>query len=159
MARRKHDADVGPLGVWAYNTRDALDLSVEAVVAALPTHYHPATLRKVEGGSAQPGSRMWRELGNFYVRVAEERQVPIDTQPRLRPEPTTATETPDPLVAAIMAQTEAINALVRELALSRAAQVEATEVAFRALGALVAPPDPPGTPHETEPEAHAGTGR
>jgi len=110
MARRKHDADVGPLGVWAYNTRDALDLSVEAVVAALPTHYHPATLRKVEGGSAQPGTRMWRELGNYYTNEAERRNVPIDSQPRLGPE----SVTPEDLSLAA-----AIRELVAELRESR----------------------------------------
>jgi hypothetical protein len=119
MARRKTDAEVGPLGVWAYNTRVTLDLSVEGVIAALPTDYHPATLRKIEGGSAPPGSRMWRELWNLYSRLAEEGGVPIDPQPRLRPEAPEATETPDALVAALRDQTAAINALVEEMRLAR----------------------------------------
>jgi hypothetical protein len=101
MARRKSDAEVGTLGVWAYNTRDALDLSVEEAVAALPTAYHPATLRKVEGGSARPGTRMWRELDRLYARVAQEKGIDIEPQPRLRPEPPQATETPDSVLAAV----------------------------------------------------------
>ena len=87
MARRKSDAEVGPLGVWAYNTRDALDLSVEAVIELLPTTYSTATLRKVEGGSSRPGVRMWRELGNLYAEQAASRNVDIEPQPRLTPEP------------------------------------------------------------------------
>jgi hypothetical protein len=115
MARRKSDAEVGPLGVWAYDTRELLDLKVEAVIAALPTTYHPATLRKVEGGSARPGRRMWRELAAFYVRIALEKGIQLDPQPRLDPEPAGATETADPLIRALMAQTAAISALVERL--------------------------------------------
>lgn len=115
MARKKTDAERGPIGAWAYNTRDALGLSVEQVIPLLPTTYHPATLRKAEGGTVPPGTRMWRELGNLYGQLAEERHVPIDAQPRLASEPTGATETPVDLVEAINAQTEAINALVDRL--------------------------------------------
>ena len=78
------------------------------------------------------------------------------------PEPTTATETPDPtqaLIAALTAQTEAITALVAELRLSRVAQVEATTVAFEALGALGVRQAPPGTQSDSVPERRAGTGR
>ena len=110
MARRKSDAEVGILGVWAYNTRDALDLSVEEAVAALPTTYHPATLRKVEGGSARPGTRMWRELGNLYGRLAAERGIDIEPQPRLRPESLDATESPDSLLTAVRLLVETIGA-------------------------------------------------
>ena len=119
MARRKSPAEVGPLGVWAYDTRDALDLSVEAAVAALPTQYHPATLRKVEGGSARPGTRMWRELGNLYARIATEKGVAIDPQPRLTPEPLEATQGGDSaavvaaVAAAIDRQTQAIVEAIR----------------------------------------------
>lgn len=115
MARRKSDAEVGPLGVWAYDTRELLDLKLEAVIAALPTVYHPATLRKVEGGSARPGRRMWRELLAFYTRIAAERGIALDPQPKLDPEPLGATETADPLIRALMAQTAAITALVERL--------------------------------------------
>ena len=95
--------------MWAYDTRDALDLSVEAAVAALPTQYHPATLRKVEGGSARPGTRMWRELGNLYARLASEKGAAIDPQPRLAPEPTGLTESPDSLIQALRDQAAAID--------------------------------------------------
>ena len=124
MARRKSDAEVGTLGVWAYNTRDALDLSVEEAVAALPTTYHPATLRKVEGGSARPGTRMWRELGSLYARIAAEKGIDLEPQPRLRPEPLETTETPDTLVGALAIQTAAINGLVAKLDLLAEAVAE-----------------------------------
>ncbi len=111
MARRKSAADVGPLGNWAYDTRDRLDMSVEAVVAALPTTYNPATLRKVEGGSSKPGKRMWRELHDLYTRVGTDRGVTLDAQPALGE---AAATSPD-LAAAIRDQTAAINALVARL--------------------------------------------
>jgi hypothetical protein len=139
MARRKSPAEVGPLGVWAYDTRDALDLSVEAVVAALPTTYHPATLRKVEGGSARPGTRMWRELGNLYAKRAAELGVAIDPQPRLAPEPAGSTETPDSLVMALIAQTAAIRELAAEIRLSRGEDAVTRQEMMRALGAVLAP--------------------
>lgn len=69
------------------------------------------------------------------------------------------TETPDALVEAITAQTDAINALVEELRLTRAGQVEATEIAFQALGALGAAQARSGTPDGSEREADAGTRR
>lgn len=153
MARRKSPAEVGPLGVWAYDSRDALDLSVEAVVAALPTTYHPATLRKVEGGSARPGTRMWRELGNLYAKVAAEKGVALDPQPRLTPEPLEPTETPDALVAALQAQTAAISELVAAL------RDDSLEVRLRVLEAVVLPRERPGDeglPERSAPRATAG---
>lgn len=74
-------------------------------------------------------------------------------------DPAGAKESGDPLIAALNAQTAAISALVAELALSRAAQVEATAVAFQALGSLAGAPALRGTPRDTERESHAGTGR
>lgn len=138
MARRKNDAERGPFGAWAYNTRTALDLKVEAVIAALPTTYHPATLRKAEGGTVPPGLRMWRELGNLYMKRADERHVPIDAQPRMRPEPAGTTESPDALVAALTAQTEAINALVGLLRPLIDQAVEGSEGRLRAVEGAVA---------------------
>lgn len=159
MARRKSDAERGPFGAWAYNTRTALDLSVEAVIAALPTTYHPATLRKAEGGTVPPGTRMWRELGNLYLKRAEERHVPIDPQPRMGPEPAGATESTDALVAALTAQTEAINALVGRLDVLTAGQVTSAGEMMRALGILGGRLAPRGRRPEAAPEAPAGTGQ
>jgi hypothetical protein len=101
--------------VWAYDTRDALDLSVEAAVAALPRQYHPATLRKVEGGSARPGTRMWRELGNLYSRIAAERGVAIDPQPKLKPEPVETLPADAALVSAIDRLTAQVARIVTRL--------------------------------------------
>jgi hypothetical protein len=118
MARRKSAAEVGPLSVWAYDTRDALDLSVEAVVAALPTTYHPATLRKVEGGSARPGTRMWRELGWLYTERAAERGIDIEPQPRLGP------EQPEPTPNEISELAASIRDLARAIQEERAERLE-----------------------------------
>ncbi len=156
MARRKSDAEVGPLGVWAYNTRDALDLSVEAVIAALPTTYSTATLRKVEGGSSRPGVRMWRELANLYTALAAEKGVDIESQPRLGPEPAEATQTPDALVLALVAQTEAISALATEIRLARAEELVTREEMMRALAALAGGRVLPRTPAEAEPGTPVG---
>lgn len=146
MARRKTGAERGPFGAWAYNTRDALDLSVEAIVAALPTHYHPATLRKVEGGGGAlrtpPPSRMWRELSNLYSRLADEQKLAIDPQPRLGPEPPGAAQSPDPLIVALTAQTTAITALVGEMRLARERDQDAAAAILRAAEALRSLPRP-----------------
>lgn len=146
MARRKSDAEVGPLGVWAYNTRDALDLSVEAVIAALPTTYNPATLRKVEGGSSRPGSRMWRELRTLYTRMADERAVAIEDQPPLNPERSEAPAGDASLAAAFRALADELQAW-RLQDRYRIAELEATvsqlveaDLAERESGAATARP-------------------
>ena len=160
MARRKTDAERGRFGAWAYSTRDALGLSPEQVMSMLPTHYHPATLRKIEGGSTPiPPRRIWRELDNLYATLADERHVPIDAQPSIAPQPTGTTDSADPLVSALLRQTEAIEALVAELRLSRAEQIESTDALLRAMAAVVGGPAPGGTSADSEPAAHAGTGR
>lgn len=156
MARRKSPAEVGPLGVWAYDTRDALDLSVEAAVAALPTQYHPATLRKVEGGSARPGTRMWRELANLYTKVAAAKGIAIDPQPRLTPEPLETTESGDALIRALEAQTAAISELVAEVRLSRGEETVSREALMKALGFVLAQR---GTPAEDGHDTPVGVGR
>lgn len=153
MARRKSDAEVGPLGVWAYNTRDRLDVSVEEVIAALPTTYHPATLRKVEGGSAQPGSRMWRELGELYGRLAAERTIVLEPQPRLRP----AAANDDPIGMADLVR--AINDLVTEMRLARERDQDAAAAMVRAAEALLSAQRPGGASASTSPDAPLATGR
>lgn len=61
--------------------------------------------------------------------------------------------------AALLELASAIRDLVEELRLSRAGQVEATEVAFRALGALGANQGQPGTQNGSEHEAPVGNPR
>jgi hypothetical protein len=131
MARRKTNAEVGPLGVWAYDSRDLLGLSVEQVIERLPTKYNPATLRKVEGGSAKPGRRMWRELQALYRQEAEAAGVTITPQPPSVPDEPLSE--PD-LVIAIRAQTEAIS----ELAAQVKAMLEAQPAQAKEIGREVA---------------------
>lgn len=80
MAARKTDADRGPLGAWAYRTRDLLDLSSEAVAAALGVH--DGTIRKIEGGSnREPSAHLLRALYGFYLERAETRERPLAIEP------------------------------------------------------------------------------
>lgn len=114
MARRKSDAERGPLGAWAYNTRDLLSLSVPDVLARLPSTYTEPTLRKVEGGSARPGRRMWRELRTLYQQVASDAGMTIDFQPPLDPEPEHAGPPEPDLAAALTALTQELTAVREE---------------------------------------------
>lgn len=89
VAARKTDAERGPLGSWAYRTRDLLDLSVETVAAEMGAA--PATIRKIEGGSnAKPSARMVRDLYAIYLRAAENRARPV----AIEPPPGLSAETP-----------------------------------------------------------------
>jgi len=151
MARRKSDAEVGTFGVWAYNTRDLLDLSVEQVTGdkgapgLLPQAYNPATLRKIEGGSTKlPPVRIWRDLGTLYAKLALERGLDIEPQPRLRPEPLEATETPDNVLAAI-------RVLVDEIRAERAARVEWERGFLEAMRELAKAAVPQGDPAPVPP--------
>lgn len=81
MAHVKTPEERGAIGAWAYEARDRLGLSVEQVIERLPTRYHPATLRKVEGGSAKAGRRMLRELADLYVSVGREARVAVLAPP------------------------------------------------------------------------------
>lgn len=74
-------------------------------------------------------------------------------------EPTEATESGDPLVAALTRQSAAIEALVEELRLARAGQVVANDVLLQAIAAAVGGPAPQGTSAGSGHEAPAGTGR
>lgn len=90
----------------------------------LPTTYNSATLRKIEGGSTPvPPVRMWQELGNLYARLAEERHVPIDAQPSVRPE-AQVTDTVNDVAAAIREQTKAMVASQAQIAEAILAQTE-----------------------------------
>lgn len=95
MAARKTDAERGPLGAWAYRTRDLLDLSVETVAATLGAS--AATIRKIEGGSnAKPSARMLRDLYAVYLHEAESRPRPV----AIEPPPGLSAETPPSVAGA-----------------------------------------------------------
>lgn len=99
----KSDVERGPFGAWAYRTRERLDpLSVEQVAAALD--YSAPTLRKVEGGSAQPSRRIRRDLPAYYARIAQERGIHIEQAPGAD-EPAPAAD-----LAALIASTERVAA-------------------------------------------------
>ncbi len=75
------DEERKPLGAWAYNTRDMLGLSVEQVVADLPSTPHPATLRKIEGGKSKPGRALLRELHALYRKSGREQGIIVAAPP------------------------------------------------------------------------------
>jgi hypothetical protein len=114
----KSDIERGPEGAWAYRTRTILDLSVEQVIERLPTRYNPATLRKVEGGSAKAGRRMLGELWDLYRAEAEARGKIIAPPTGL----VTPAASSDPVVAAIDRQTKVMEDLVGELRLARSGE-------------------------------------
>ena len=100
----KSPAERGRIGAWAYEARQDADLSVEEVQERLLRAGHQvttATLRGVESGSKQPSRRLLRALATVYGKAVPGEQIP--------------TETPDPLVTALQAQTLALTALVDEL--------------------------------------------
>jgi hypothetical protein len=140
MARRKSNAEVGVFGVWAYDTRDALALSVEQVTGdkggrtgLLPNTYSPATLRKIEGGSTKrPGRRMWRELRDLYARLAAERGIDIEPQPPLDPEPQPVVAGDTALIVA------AIDRLTAAVEAQTASQVDSTRGLGDVLGEVLA---------------------
>ena len=80
MAAKKSDAEKGPLGAWAYGTRDLLDASPEDAAAAAGISY--ATLRKIEGGSTRaPARRTVYALWQHYRRIGLAKGMPVEDPP------------------------------------------------------------------------------
>jgi hypothetical protein len=117
----------GPLGAWAYETRVRLELSVEAVAAAIPQPVNPATIRKAEGESRNMSRPLWRQLTAHYARIAREQGVTISQPPTYGDVPAPADQ------AALIAQ---ISALVEELRLTRLEQTEWNRGVTEALALL-----------------------
>lgn len=112
MAARKPDAEVGPLGVWAYDTREELGLSA-AQVAARAGVTEP-TIRKVEGGSNRtPSKRLVRDMYDYFREIGERDGKPVEPPPGFLGElPAAAAPDQSALVGALNAQTAAISELV-----------------------------------------------
>jgi len=129
-------AQRGPYGRWLVAAREARGYTTAAearrALDAAGIRIAHSTYAEYEAGTKVPSKNHLPLLERFWG--------PSDAY-----ETPGATETPDALVAALTAQTEAIAALVEELRLSRLAQVTATEVAFQALGALGQGQDRAGT--------------
>lgn len=118
----KTDAERGPFGAWAFHARDALNLSVEEVASRLG--YHPASLRKVESGSAPASRRLVRELPALYGDLATEKRLTLPPAPAEQ-------EPPESDVAV------ALRELVEEVRLSRLASERSAEVLAELLGVVV----------------------
>lgn len=139
----------GPAAWWAYSTRDRIDMSVEQVVAELPTPTHTSTLRKAEGDSRNMSRRLLRELGDLYRREYRKRELDYTEPPggeALRSAP-----------GDIPALVRAISDLVTEMRLARDRDQDAAAAilkAAEALGSLprpgaIATPRAQRAPHET----------
>ena len=124
MAHVKTPEERGPVGAWAYDARIGAELSVEQVIEKLPTRYHPATLRKVEGGSAKAGRRMLRELATVYH----------SEPPGLAPEPQPADGAA--IVAAIDRLTTAIETQTRQQVSGMAGLGDVLGLVLHRLGGL-----------------------
>lgn len=147
-ARRRRRTPKAPLPLWIVENREAQpsedgkgwtsgELAARLGVA-------DSTVRGWETG---------RSVSEDNIRAMERL---FGTQAPGHDEPSSG----DPqLVAALLEQAAAIRDLVEELRLSRAGQVEATEIAFQALGALGAAQGRTGTPDGSAHEADAGTHR
>lgn len=116
MPAKKSDAEKGPLGAWAYHVRDLLDASPDDAAAAARITY--TTLRKIEGGSTRKPARVTVfRLWQYYRAIGQEKGIPVeDPPPEWRGDPMPLSIlTPDPMVAAMDRQTEAIKALAGAL--------------------------------------------
>jgi transcriptional regulator with XRE-family HTH domain len=121
----KSDLERGAFGAWAFHSRDQLDVSVEEVAERLG--YHPASLRKVESGSAEPSRRIVRELPALYRTIAVEKGVALSPAP--------AEEAPN-AVSSDLAQI--LSEIRDELRLSRLVSERSAEVLAELLGTLAA---------------------
>lgn len=75
----KTAAERGPIGAWAYESRDAADLSPEEVAERLTRMGQPvlaATIRGIEGGSKKPSRRLLKGLATIYGSVPPGEPVP-----------------------------------------------------------------------------------
>lgn len=110
MATVKTPEERGPLGAWAYDSRDRLDISPEQVVELLGK-YDTSTIRKAEGNSEAMSRPLWRALTQLYARLASERSVTLDAMPTFG-EVDQATGDQSDLITALNRQSLAIESLV-----------------------------------------------
>jgi hypothetical protein len=149
-----------PIGEWLRETRLrqitpgkrkpwSQDYLLERMQEEVGWSSHRPNYSKYETGKSKPEPDTLDKFIAFWTARGEPGP---DLSPKRVQEPPA-----DPLAAAIRAQTEAITALVEELRLARLQQVEVSEVALRAIGALGAGRDLPRTPDGAEHEAAQGT--
>lgn len=163
MARRKSDAEVGPLGVWAYDTRVLLGLSDQQV--ATRADVGKVYIRKIEGGSEpNPSRRVIREMARYFREEGERQRIPVDDPPAgFMADPGDGATTPG-LADLITAQTEAIDRQTAMLervltVLTAASDPQVVAAIQRALVATEGWP-PEGVPNTSEhPLAGVGSGR
>lgn len=139
-------AQRGRYGRWLVAAREAkgyetADKALSALAGAGIT-IGRSTYAEYESGSKVPSRNHLPLLEGFWGPVPEE-----------------SGAADGDLAAAIRGQTAAINALVREIQLSRTAQIAATSAVFEILGVKDRPPYPADTPDDSEHEAPVAAGR
>lgn len=121
MATRKPDAEVGPIGVWAYNARTSFkdeagrELQPQEVAPLLPSRPNPATIRKIESNPNYHPEDMVRELFAYYRMLGEQRGIYIPQPPLGQ-----ASAPTGDLATAIVALTKELEAARMERASSEA---------------------------------------
>lgn len=152
MAVRKPDAEVGPLGVWAYNTSRSLDLSAEQVAHRVGVS--GPYVRKIEGGSQRRPSRALVEaMDNYFREVAAERNRTVAGPPgdwAIRRSPPASDQAA--LVAAINDLVSVLRPIA-EQAQDREARLRAIEAELRSLRER---PTGAALPGRSAPQARAG---
>lgn len=158
---RKTDAERGPLGAWAYNTRTLLQASPEDAAAAAGITY--PTLRKIEGGSERfPARRVVWDLWRHFQRLGGAQDIPVEDPPvEWKIAPTTATTPYDPVANDLAA---AITALTNELRQWRETSQAQGDLLVEAVSSIAArlgawpevPADAPGAAHAVPSSSRPG---
>lgn len=92
-----------------------VDLGLSDQQIAASADVSTGTIRKIMGGSErEPSARLLRAIYRYFQEVAAERGIPLDKPPGLDFATPSAVAT-DPLLAALAAQTAAINKLINRL--------------------------------------------
>lgn len=128
MAGVKSPEERGVVGAWAYQERDSRDWSVETAVEQLAREgvsISTSYLRSIESNSKTASARVLRGLKKLYGSS------PADTKKEAA-EPQLSD-----LIAALQAQTDALNALAARLDMSVEAQRGQTEGMVQAMTELV----------------------
>lgn len=114
MAVRKPDSEVGPLGVWLYDTTRLVGLSPEQV--AKHVGVSSSHVRKIEGGSLRdPSKRLISDIYDYLREVGESQGKPVEKPPGYLGELPVVSQRDDALVQAIRDNTAMMKKLFEAL--------------------------------------------
>lgn len=117
MARSERNAD--EFGDWAYDARQSLGLSADAVAKDLG--YDRTTIVRAEG--RQRSRQVERKLPALYARLAREQGITLPPAPGEKSAPTLPSPDLAALIAAMTRQTNAVTDLLEELRAEREARL------------------------------------